>query len=121
MTFSNLGHYPFNLLITFCNRERHHKAKWGEVVPQEHRLTDEDITEFVMILKPIAAEAMYGKTLTLATGTVLKNLATLRPKLILPFLIQKLFDCVETLTEPHKFISCMQAMIEVARSMVIFI
>ncbi len=99
-------------------RERFAKERWGCVVPEEHKLTDEDVTVFVDTLKPIALQAMYSKTGMTEAGAALQHLATLRPASIIPPLVERMHEALATLTEPHKLTACMHAVVSVSRSLV---
>ena len=49
---------------------------------------------------------------------VLQNLAFLRPELVIPPVMDRLFTAFDTLTEPHKLTSSMSAVFSMARSIV---
>jgi proteasome activator subunit 4 len=66
------------------------KVTWEPKVQPNHRLTDDDITHFVEAIQPVAIQAMYSKTGALDMVQVLQNLATLRPNLVVPPVIEKL-------------------------------
>jgi len=49
----------------------------------------------------------------------MQHLSTVRPNLVLPPLLDKMYRSFETLTEPHRLISCIWCAIRVARSLVL--
>jgi proteasome activator subunit 4 len=65
------------------------KDPWEPQVPTTHKLTEDDITKFVEAIQPVALQAMFSKTGALDMVQVLQNLATLRPHLIVPPVIEK--------------------------------
>lgn len=75
--------------MSCVDRERVKKVTWEPAIPESHRLTDEDITKFVEAIQPVALQAMFSKTGALDMVQVLQNLATLRPNLIVPPVIEK--------------------------------
>ena len=102
--------------IKRVHRERHRKPSWGYRAPASAQLTDEDITEFVVSVKPVVFQAMWLRCLDV--GTVLQSLATLRPGLVLPTLVQRLYAALDTVTEPHKFTASLFSVVGVARCLV---
>jgi proteasome activator subunit 4 len=45
-------------------------------------------------------------------------LATLRPEIVIPPLVERLYMALETLTEPHKFTASLHAVVSVSRYVV---
>ena len=107
-----------DIFVKRIHRERYKKPVWGFVPSKEQSLSDIDITDFVKSLKPIVLHAMWSKWGFLDAGASLADLATLRPELILPTLIERLYDSLETVTEPHKLTASLYSVLSVARSMV---
>lgn len=81
-------------------------------------MTDQDITDFVNSVKAVSFLCMYSKAGYSDTATIIQNLATLRPELILPKIIDRMYESLETLTEPHKLTASIHAMFSVSRTMV---
>ena len=77
--------------IKRVHREKYKKPRWGFVPAKENMLSDADITEFVTSLKPIVFHAMWSRWGFLDAGASLSDLATLRPELILPTLVERLY------------------------------
>lgn len=99
----------------FTHRERHAKHHWGYSAPPEKRLTNEAVTEFVQCLQPIILNSMYCKVGIAEMGVILQNLATLRPEIVCPPLVERLYMALETLTEPHKLTATLHAVVSVSR------
>ena len=98
------------------HRERHRKPCWGQKPPASALLTETDITDFVVSSKPVVFHAMWLRCLDV--GSILQSLATLRPALILPTLVQRLYAALETVTEPHKLTASLFSVVGVARCLV---
>jgi proteasome activator subunit 4 len=88
--------------MSYFSRERYAKEQWGCSISPEHKLTDSEVTEFVTIVKPVALLSMFSKS-GFGVGPVLQSLATLRPELILPELIDRMYNALDSLTEPVRF------------------
>jgi proteasome activator subunit 4 len=58
---------------------------------------------------------MYCKIGVAEMGVILQNLATLRPEIVIPPLVERLYLAFETLTEPHKLTATMHAVVSVSR------
>lgn len=76
------------LLLSFF-RERHSEHNWYPKVPDSAKLTEKDITAFVNSMKPVVFLAIYSKIGSLDAAVALKNLALLRPELVIPPLLDK--------------------------------
>ncbi len=116
-----LSEFLVKLTSTFIkrlNRERFAKERWGFVVPSQHKLTEDEVTAFVDTVKPIALQSMYSKSGMIEAGASLAYLATLRPAVIIPPLVERMYDALATLTEPHKLTASMHAIVSVSRSLV---
>ena len=73
-------------LLLYC---RHKKASWDNYVPDSHKLTDDQITEFVDILKPVIFTGLFSKSGPQDMTTAMFNLAFLRPERLLPQHLEK--------------------------------
>merc|ERR1719228_694521 len=98
------------------HRERHREPSWGQKAPASALLTATDITDFVVSSKPVVFHAMWLRCLDV--GSILQSLATLRPALILPTLVQRLYAALDTVTEPHKLTASLFSVVGVARCLV---
>ncbi|KAL5009261.1 hypothetical protein ScPMuIL_014842 [Solemya velum] len=124
---SNLGKWNLKLsglLMSFPKmfsrrvyRERHKKPSWETPVPETHKLTDEEISRFVASMKPVVFTAMFSKYGSHDSAVALRHLANMRPEIIVPTLLEKMYPAMETLTEPHRLIACMNCMVSVTRPM----
>ncbi|XP_039282651.1 proteasome activator complex subunit 4 isoform X2 [Nilaparvata lugens] len=97
------------------HRERYKKPTWETPVPAEKKLTDKDITDFVECMKPALMTAMFSKWGFNDIGLAMKNMASLRPELIIPPIIEAMYQSVDSLTEPHKYTAAMHCTASVAR------
>ncbi|XP_076268331.1 proteasome activator complex subunit 4-like isoform X1 [Rhynchophorus ferrugineus] len=98
--------------------ERYKIPSWDNNVPDHFKLTDADIDRFVNILKPCVEPAMFSRLGSQDVALALSYLASLRPNLVIPPILDKLYASMDSLTEPHKLTSSMMAVIAVARYMV---
>nr|CAD7597822.1 unnamed protein product [Timema genevievae] len=95
---ANFGHWLLKLKdflrkLPYCfvlrvNFERYKKT-WETQVPDSHKLTEEDITSFVESVQPVAMQAMFSKLGATDVIHALQHLATLRPSLIIPQVIER--------------------------------
>ena len=118
-----LAEFMSRVTDTFVKRvrkERYKKPRWGYQPPKEHTLSDQDITEFVTSLKPVVLHAMFSKWGMLEAGSTLQSLATLRPELVVPSLVERLYAALDTVTQPLKLTASLFACVSVARSMVTY-
>ena len=67
---------------------------------------------------PTVLNGMYFKGQVDFFGKILQNLAFLRPEIVIPPVMERLFIAFETLTEPHKLTSNMSSVFSMARSVV---
>ncbi|XP_053613915.1 proteasome activator complex subunit 4B-like isoform X2 [Plodia interpunctella] len=98
-------------------REKKFKESWENQTPEAYKLRDEDITEFVNIVFEPTFQAVYSRSGSLDIFTALQNLATLRPAIVIPPLLEKLRTSLTSLTEPHRVTAVMSAVASVARPM----
>ncbi|CAH2045535.1 unnamed protein product, partial [Iphiclides podalirius] len=98
-------------------REIRRKESWENKTPEDLKLRDEDITDFVKIALEPTLLAVYGRSGSLDVSTALLNLATLRPAIVIPPLLEKLRTSLTSLTEPHRVTAAMSAVAAVARPM----
>ncbi|MEE6474290.1 hypothetical protein FKM82_010338 [Ascaphus truei] len=105
-------------VVRRLHRERYKKLSWLTPVPDSHKLTDQDVTDFVeSIIQPVLL-AMFSKTGSLEAAQALQNLALMRPELVIPPVLEKTYPALETLTEPHQLTATLSCVIGVARSLV---
>ncbi|XP_062859085.1 proteasome activator complex subunit 4B isoform X2 [Trichomycterus rosablanca] len=104
-------------VVRRLHRERYKKPCWITAIPDSHRLTDDNITEFVESMKQPVLLAMFSKTGSMDAAQALQNLALMRPELVIPPVLEKTYPAMETLTEPHQLTATLSCMIGVARSL----
>ncbi len=126
---ANYGHHTqklneFVYKLTTALTKRLHKERyarkitWGSVVPEAKKLTDDDVTRFVKCVQPIVLHIMYSKTGLGEAGHILQHLATLRPEIVIPPVLERLFTALDTVTEPHKLTAAMTAVTSMSRTLV---
>ena len=75
--------------IFFFPRERFPKNSWETAIPDESKLTDEELTAFVECLKPAVMLAVFNKSGSFDAAGALQNLALIKPDVVLPTLLNK--------------------------------
>ena len=58
-------------------------------MPQQFHLTDDDVTSFVKSMEYVVSMAMSNKALSVTAAATVKNLALLKPDLVIPQLIDR--------------------------------
>ncbi|CAJ0962986.1 unnamed protein product [Ranitomeya imitator] len=105
-------------VVRRLHRERYKKPSWLTPVPDSHKLSDQDVTDFVQsVMQPVLL-AMFSKTGSLEAAQALQNLALMRPELVIPPVLERTYPALETLTEPHQLTATLSCVIGVARSLV---
>jgi proteasome activator subunit 4 len=116
-------------------RERKANPIWYFVPPESHRLTEQDITDFVICLKDCAFIAIFTKGHLKEAAKACQYLSMLRPELIVPPIVEKsvviivriesitefhsrLFSSIDSMSEPHRFTSIMTCLASIARQIV---
>ena len=97
-------HLFVSLLCTFFVRRVHlerHNTKWTSKTPPEARLTDEDITAFVESQLPITFHVLYNHC-DEDKRNIFNCLATLKPDLVIPRLLERLHLDVQLMNTPHR-------------------
>ncbi|XP_062911944.1 proteasome activator complex subunit 4-like isoform X1 [Mobula hypostoma] len=105
-------------VVRRLHRERYKKTTWLNTVPDSHKLTEQDITDFVESIKQPVVLAMFSKIGSLEAAQALQNLALMRPELVIPPVLEKTYPALQTLTEPHQLTATLSCVIGVARSLV---
>lgn len=104
--------------VTRLHNERYKKKTWQRTTPDSHKLNDNDVDAFVKCMMPVAMTAMFGHTNAVATSKVFRHLATIRPNLVIPDVLERLYLTLDSVTEPHKLTAAMSAITAVARPLV---
>ncbi|XP_045481935.1 proteasome activator complex subunit 4-like isoform X2 [Harmonia axyridis] len=118
---TKLKEFLSKLSIQFAQRiyiERYRPKCWGKEVPEDFKLSDDDIDRFVNILKPCLDISLYSRRVSNEVNFALLHLSALRPNIIIPMILEKLYAALDSLTEPHRLISTMSAVISVSRCLV---
>lgn len=76
-------------VVRRLHRERYKKPCWITPVPDSHKLTDQDVTDFVESMKQPVLMAMFSKTGSMDAAQALQNLALMRPELVIPPVLEK--------------------------------
>uniref|UniRef100_A0A6P7GVF6 Proteasome activator complex subunit 4B-like n=1 Tax=Diabrotica virgifera virgifera TaxID=50390 RepID=A0A6P7GVF6_DIAVI len=105
-------------MIQRVHCERYKTPSWEFHVPDHFKLTDADLDRFVNIMKPCIEQALYNRIGLQDTSLTLQYLSCLRPNIIIPMTLEKLYSSMNSLTEPHKLTSSMMAVIACGRYMV---
>ncbi|XP_072396223.1 proteasome activator complex subunit 4-like [Diabrotica undecimpunctata] len=105
-------------MIQRVHCERYKAPSWEFHVPDHFKLTDADLDRFVNIMKPCIEQALYNRIGLQDTSLTLQYLSCLRPNIIIPMTLEKLYSSMNSLTEPHKLTSSMMAVIACGRYMV---
>ena len=89
---ANVGGHTYKLMnflirvtqsfVRRVHKERYAKPKWGNIVAEECKLTDDDIESFVRGIQPVILNAMYSNSMM--TAGPLQCLATLSPSIVIP-------------------------------------
>ncbi|XP_052744002.1 proteasome activator complex subunit 4A isoform X2 [Bicyclus anynana] len=108
------------LFLNRVRREREMRLQetWENKTPEEYKLRDEDVDEFVKIVLQPTLQAVYSRSGSMDISVALQNLATLRPAIVIPPLIERLRTSLTSLTEPHRVTAAMTAVAAVARPMI---
>ena len=75
--------------MSFTVSERHTKPSWQPPIPLKSQLTEKDIDSFVQCLLPVLWLALYTRRGIYEVALTVKNLAELRPAIVLPGLIER--------------------------------
>ncbi|CAB4058930.1 PSME4 [Lepeophtheirus salmonis] len=117
---SEILHSFISLLCSYFVDRIHiekYNTKWESKTPLEKRVTNAEIDEFVLMLMPVAGHILFSDFEN-EKKQILNNLATLRPTYVLPMIINRFRQSVETLTEPQRFHACINALTAVTRPLV---
>lgn len=118
--FSFLQNLP-DRLIKRIKREKRDKSKWFiKPVRNENVINNDDIIEFVNALKEVAFTAIFSKSNQSAAIKAFQYLTFLRGDIMLPPLVEKLNESVESLTEPYRYTSILGCLVSVARELATF-
>ncbi|KRT85387.1 hypothetical protein AMK59_1215, partial [Oryctes borbonicus] len=98
--------------------ERYRTPSWDFQCNPDYKLSDADIDRFVNILKPCVEQAIFMKQGVQDIVLTLNYLASLRPNVLIPITLEKLYSSMDSLTEPHKLTSSIVCVTAICRYMV---
>ncbi|CAF3512541.1 unnamed protein product, partial [Rotaria sordida] len=98
--------------------ERKANPVWYFTPPDSYRLTEQNITDFVNCIKECAFIAIFTKVHLKEAAKACQYLSMLRPELIVPPVVEKLFSSIDSMSEPHRFTSIMTCLASIARQIV---
>ncbi|UJR24623.1 hypothetical protein I4U23_005997 [Adineta vaga] len=116
-----LVEFVFYLTKYFVDRihlERKAESMWNFAPLQSHRLTEQDIIEFVHCVKDYAFISIFNKDYAEKGVESCQYLSLLRPELIIPMIVEKHFSSIDSITEPHRFTSIMKCLTHISRQIV---
>ncbi|CAF2134732.1 unnamed protein product [Rotaria magnacalcarata] len=98
--------------------ERKAHPLWWFQPRGSYRLTEQNITDFVNCIKDYVFISIFNKEHGQKAIEACKYLSMLRPELIVPPVIEKLFSSIENITEPHRFTAIVDCLTYLARQLV---
>ena len=108
-------------LIKRIKREKRDKSKWYiRPTRLENCISESEVIEFVNALKEASFTAIFSKSNHSAAVKAYQYLTFLRGDIMLPPLIEKLNESIESLTEPHRYTSILSCLVSVARELATF-
>ncbi|XP_058809543.1 proteasome activator complex subunit 4-like isoform X2 [Phymastichus coffea] len=126
---ANYGHWLKKLgqlfvNILYCvviriNRERNTwKPTWKKPIPEFYKLTDSDIDAFVSSMMPIIELGIFNKRCSQIFYIALHHLAIMRPNVVIPKILEKVYPTLNSEIEPHKLITSLNCMVSISRPLV---
>lgn len=106
--------------ITRLHKEKYAKPTWETRIPEEYKLTDNDVDAFVKSMLPVTMAAMFNKLSVTDASYALQYLATMRPNLVIPYVLDRVsstLDMSSVTIESHKLIATLNCMEAIARPM----
>ncbi|XP_017877825.1 proteasome activator complex subunit 4A-like [Ceratina calcarata] len=102
--------------ITRLYKERYAEPTWETPVPEEYKLTESDVDAFVKCMLPVTMIAIFNKMSVIDATETLQNLATMRPNLVIPYVLDRVSYTLDSATtESHKLIATLNCMQAIAR------
>lgn len=99
-------------------RERYAEPTWETPIPEEYKLTDSHVDAFVKSMLPVTMASMFNKLSVNHASQALQHLATMRPNLVIPYILNKVSCTLDSLSiDSYKLIATLNCMEAVARPM----
>jgi hypothetical protein len=96
------------------NREKSKKQEWSRKGKDlSVFLQEEEIDEFVLILKDVVLTAIFSKTHFNDAIKTFQYLCFLRADIMLPPLMEMIYNSFESPTEPHRYTSMLACLVSV--------
>lgn len=67
---------------------------------------------------PVALLAMFSRAGAYEASIAFHQLAQLKPELVIPPLLERLYSALDTVTEPHRLTAALQCLVSVIRPLV---
>ncbi|XP_067941422.1 proteasome activator complex subunit 4-like isoform X2 [Watersipora subatra] len=99
--------------------ERYEERRWDYYIPDDQKLTDDQISQFVDIVKPLIFTGLFSKHGAHNMAAALTSLSFLQPERVLPQLVDSLYSSLKNLTEPYRLGATLTGVRVVARAMMI--
>jgi len=101
-------------IIIWKFRENSQKQEWSRKGKDSSVfLQDEEIDEFVLILKDVVLTAIFSKTHFNDAIKTFQYLCFLRADIMLPPLMEMIYNSFESTTEPHRYTSMLACLVSV--------
>lgn len=105
--------------VFILSREKKEKAKWYDRPAHAScHITDEDTTNFVNCLKDVVLTAIFSKSNFSEAKQAYQYLTFMRGEIMLPPLIEKVYESAQSVIEPHRYTSILSCLVSVAREFV---
>ncbi|XP_060826320.1 proteasome activator complex subunit 4-like isoform X1 [Bombus pascuorum] len=104
--------------ITRLHKERYAEPTWETPIPEEYKLTDNHVDAFVKSMLPVTMASIFNKLSVNHASQALQYLATMRPNLVIPYVLDRVSSTLDSLTiESYKLIATLNCMEAIARPM----
>ncbi|CAB0032035.1 unnamed protein product [Trichogramma brassicae] len=111
--------FAYRLFLLLRERYQQGNKTWKPRIPDSHKLRDVDIDAFVNSLMPIVLQCIFHINRPESFGNAVQNLANLRPNVVIPRILEKIYPSIGVDIEPHKFQHAMANLMDVARPMIL--
>ncbi|UJR08489.1 hypothetical protein I4U23_012756 [Adineta vaga] len=98
--------------------KRQTEPQWIFTLCESYQLTEQNITDFVNCVKEYALISIYNPSYNKEAAEICQYLSMLRPEIIVPLIIEKLFSSLDNMTEPQRFTSTITCLTQITLQMV---